>query len=52
MLTSYATAHGFAAVSLRYVNVAGAAHGPGERHSTETHLSPSRYRAPPAPARR
>jgi UDP-glucose 4-epimerase len=40
MLTSYATAHGFAAVSLRYFNVAGAAYGLGERHSTETHLIP------------
>ncbi|MCV2488491.1 UDP-glucose 4-epimerase GalE [Geodermatophilus sp. YIM 151500] len=40
MLTSYATAHGFAAVSLRYFNVAGAAHGLGERHTTETHLIP------------
>jgi UDP-glucose 4-epimerase len=40
LLTSYATAHGFAAVSLRYFNVAGAAYGFGERHSTETHLIP------------
>src|ERR687886_34178 len=40
MLTSYAVAHGFAAVSLRYFNVAGAAHGLGERHTTETHLIP------------
>jgi UDP-glucose 4-epimerase len=40
MLTSYATAYGFAAVSLRYFNVAGAAHGLGERHTTETHLIP------------
>ncbi|RFU23538.1 UDP-glucose 4-epimerase GalE [Geodermatophilus marinus] len=40
MLTSYATAHDFAAVSLRYFNVAGAAHGLGERHTTETHLIP------------
>src|SRR3954462_3821946 len=40
MLTSYATAHGFAAVSLRYFNVAGAAFGLGERHATETHLIP------------
>src|SRR3954452_22723466 len=40
MLTSYAVAHGFAAVSLRYFNVAGAAHGLGERHATETHLIP------------
>jgi UDP-glucose 4-epimerase len=40
MLTSYAVAHRFAAVSLRYFNVAGAAHGRGERHTTETHLIP------------
>ncbi|GAB3364931.1 UDP-glucose 4-epimerase GalE [Modestobacter lapidis] len=40
MLTSYAVAHSFAAVSLRYFNVAGAAHGCGERHATETHVIP------------
>jgi UDP-glucose 4-epimerase len=40
MLTSYAVAHRFAAVSLRYFNVAGAAYGLGERHATETHLIP------------
>jgi UDP-glucose 4-epimerase len=40
MLTSYAVAHGFAAVSLRYFNVAGAAFGLGERHAGETHLVP------------
>lgn len=44
MLTSYAGAHGFAAVSLRYFNVAGARITPetvlGERHATETHLIP------------
>ncbi len=40
MLTSYATAYDFAAVSLRYFNVAGAADGLGERHTTETHLIP------------
>src|SRR4051794_12362400 len=40
MLTSYAVAHGFAAVSLRYFNVGGAAYGRGERHATETHLIP------------
>lgn len=39
-ITSYAQAHGLAAVSLRYFNVAGA-YGPyGERHTTETHLIP------------
>jgi UDP-glucose 4-epimerase len=40
MLTSYAVAHDFAAVSLRYFNVAGAAFGRGERHAVETHLIP------------
>jgi UDP-glucose 4-epimerase len=44
MLTSYATAHGFSAVSLRYFNVAGAKLAGdqplGERHATETHLIP------------
>jgi UDP-glucose 4-epimerase len=40
MLTSYAVAHSFAAVSLRYFNVGGAAFGRGERHMTETHLIP------------
>jgi UDP-glucose 4-epimerase len=40
MLTSYAVAHRFAAVSLRYFNVAGAGFGRGERHATETHLIP------------
>jgi UDP-glucose 4-epimerase len=40
MLTSYAGAHGYAADSLRYFNVAGAAHGLGERHTTETHIIP------------
>jgi UDP-glucose 4-epimerase len=39
-ISSYATAHGIAAVSLRYFNVGGA-YGPiGERHTTETHLIP------------
>jgi UDP-glucose 4-epimerase len=44
MLTGYATAHGFSAVSLRYFNVAGALLAGdlaiGERHDTETHLIP------------
>src|SRR4051812_24614170 len=47
LLTSYAQAHGFSAVSLRYFNVAGArirADNPagslGERHARETHLIP------------
>lgn len=43
-LTSMATAHGLAAVSLRYFNVAGAYLRPGvalgERHEPETHLIP------------
>lgn len=39
-ISSYALAHGIAAVSLRYFNVAGA-YGPyGERHTVETHLIP------------
>jgi len=40
MLTDEASAHGIAAVSLRYFNVAGAWRGLGERHTTETHLIP------------
>jgi UDP-glucose 4-epimerase len=39
-ITSYATAYGLAATSLRYFNVAGAYAGCGERHATETHLIP------------
>lgn len=39
-VTSYASAHGFTATSLRYFNVAGAYRGFGERHTTETHLIP------------
>ncbi len=39
-ITSYATAHGIAATSLRYFNVAGAHGRYGERHTTETHLIP------------
>ena len=37
---SYALAHGIAAVSLRYFNVAGAYGRYGERHTVETHLIP------------
>jgi UDP-glucose 4-epimerase len=37
---SYAIAHGIAAVSLRYFNVAGAYDRYGERHTVETHLIP------------
>lgn len=39
-ITSYAAAHGVAAMSLRYFNVAGAHGRFGERHATETHLIP------------
>ncbi|MCB0924427.1 MAG: UDP-glucose 4-epimerase GalE [Mycobacterium sp.] len=39
-ITSYARAHGLAAASLRYFNVAGAYAGLGERHRQETHLIP------------
>ncbi|BBY57341.1 UDP-glucose 4-epimerase GalE [Mycolicibacterium sarraceniae] len=39
-ITSYAIAHGLAATSLRYFNIAGAYAGLGERHPTETHLIP------------
>lgn len=39
-ISSYAAAHGIAAVSLRYFNVAGAYGRYGERHTTETHLIP------------
>jgi UDP-glucose 4-epimerase len=39
-ISSYCTAHGIAAVSLRYFNVAGAHGRYGERHAVETHLIP------------
>lgn len=39
-ISTYARAHGLAAVSLRYFNVAGAYGAFGERHTTETHLIP------------
>lgn len=39
-ITSYATAYGLAATSLRYFNVAGAHGAFGERHTVETHLIP------------
>ncbi|HEY1970747.1 MAG TPA: UDP-glucose 4-epimerase GalE [Pseudonocardia sp.] len=39
-ISSYASAHGLAAVSLRYFNVAGANGRFGERHAVETHLIP------------
>ncbi|MFF7405896.1 UDP-glucose 4-epimerase GalE [Streptomyces murinus] len=40
MITSEANAHGLAAVSLRYFNVAGAYGAYGERHDPESHLIP------------
>ncbi|MFI5640095.1 UDP-glucose 4-epimerase GalE [Streptomyces goshikiensis] len=40
LITGEATAHGLAAVSLRYFNVAGAHAGRGERHDPESHLIP------------
>ncbi|WP_405526747.1 UDP-glucose 4-epimerase GalE [Streptomyces avidinii] len=40
LITGEAAAHGLAAVSLRYFNVAGAHAGLGERHAPETHLIP------------
>ena len=40
MISSYAAAHGLAATSLRYFNVAGAHERFGERHAVETHLIP------------
>ncbi|WP_068162174.1 UDP-glucose 4-epimerase GalE [Rhodococcus phenolicus] len=39
-ISSYARAHGLAATSLRYFNVAGAYHGAGENRVVETHLIP------------
>src|SRR4051812_47446520 len=41
MISSFATAYGLAAVSLRYFNVAGAYGAVGERHAIETHLIPN-----------
>ncbi|WP_370325065.1 UDP-glucose 4-epimerase GalE [Euzebya sp.] len=43
-LTSYATAHGLAAMSFRYFNVVGAYRGRTERHDPETHLVPNLLR--------
>ena len=40
MITDEARAHGLAAVSLRYFNVAGASGDLGEHHEPETHLIP------------
>ncbi|MDV2475782.1 UDP-glucose 4-epimerase GalE [Rhodococcus zopfii] len=39
-ISSYSRAHGLAAMSLRYFNVAGAYHGAGENRVVETHLIP------------
>jgi UDP-glucose 4-epimerase len=40
MIGTFALAHGLAATSLRYFNVAAASGHLGERHATETHLIP------------
>lgn len=40
LLTEYAKEFNFAAISLRYFNVAGATNNLGERHNPETHLIP------------
>jgi UDP-glucose 4-epimerase len=45
MIGDYCRAHGLAAVSLRYFNVAGASGGLGEDHHPETHLIPNVLRA-------
>ncbi|WP_258934982.1 NAD-dependent epimerase/dehydratase family protein [Nesterenkonia pannonica] len=57
MLTAEAAAHGLAAVSLRYFNVAGAAFVEGggvlaERHDPETHLIPNLLKVAAASAAR
>jgi UDP-glucose 4-epimerase len=45
-LTEFARLYGFAPVSLRYFNVAGASGGLGEDHDPETHLIPNILRVP------
>ncbi len=40
LIADESTAHGLAAASLRYFNVAGASGRYGERHTTETHIIP------------
>ncbi|GJF32828.1 UDP-glucose 4-epimerase GalE [Kitasatospora sp. NE20-6] len=45
LITSEAVAHGLAAVSLRYFNVAGAYGAYGERHEPESHLIPLVFQA-------
>lgn len=44
-LTSNAIAHDFAAISLRFFNVAGAYKDAGERHTPETHIIPNALEA-------
>jgi UDP-glucose 4-epimerase len=44
-ITSYCTAYGMAATSLRYFNVAGAYKDFGERHPAETHIIPLAFEA-------
>jgi UDP-glucose 4-epimerase len=51
MISAFARAHGFAAVSLRYFNAAGAYGRFGERHTTETHLIPLALRTLTEPER-
>jgi UDP-glucose 4-epimerase len=43
MTSAFSLAHGIAAVSLRYFNVAGASGGAGEDHEPETHLIPTSW---------
>ena len=45
MISAESAAHGLAAVSLRYFNVAGSYQGYGERHDPESHLIPLVIRA-------
>ncbi len=45
MIATFCQAHGLAAVSLRYFNVAGASGDVGEDHHPETHLIPNVLRA-------
>src|SRR5579875_2979890 len=46
MIGDFCTAHGLAAVSLRYFNVAGAHGEAGEDHEPETHLIPNVLKVP------
>ena len=45
MIGEHCVAHGLAAISLRYFNVAGASGDQGEDHEPETHLIPNVLRA-------